>query len=69
MVLINHGNGIKTRYAHMQPGSLTVYAGQRVSKGQQIGRIGNTGNSTGPHLHFEVIVNGSTTNPLKYVSK
>ncbi len=69
MVLINHGNGIKTRYAHMQPGSLTVYAGQKVSKGQQIGRIGNTGNSTGPHLHFEVIVNGSTTNPLKYVRK
>ncbi|MBR3817379.1 MAG: peptidoglycan DD-metalloendopeptidase family protein [Clostridia bacterium] len=67
MILINHGNGIKTRYAHMQPGSLTVYVGQHVSKGQQIGRIGNTGNSTGPHLHFEVIVNGSTTNPLKYV--
>lgn len=67
MVLINHGNGIKTRYAHMQPGSITVYVGQNVSKGQQIGRIGNTGNSTGPHLHFEVIVNGSTTNPLKYV--
>ncbi len=67
MILINHGNGIKTRYAHMQPGSLNVYVGQHVSKGQQIGRIGNTGNSTGPHLHFEVIVNGSTTNPLKYV--
>ena len=67
MVLINHGNGVKTRYAHMQSGSITVYPGQRVSKGQQIGRIGSTGNSTGPHLHFEVIVNGSTTNPLKYV--
>ncbi len=69
MVLINHGNGIKTRYAHMQPGSLTVYVGQKVSKGQQIGRIGSTGNSTGPHLHFEVIVNGSKTDPLKYVSR
>lgn len=69
MILINHGNGVKTRYAHMQPGSLSVYVGQKVSKGQQIGRIGNTGNSTGPHLHFEVIVNGSTTNPLKYVGR
>ena len=69
MVLINHGNGIKTRYAHMLPGSLTVYVGQKVSKGQQIGKIGSTGNSTGPHLHFEVIVNGSKVDPQKYVKR
>ncbi|MBQ8502971.1 MAG: M23 family metallopeptidase [Clostridia bacterium] len=66
-VVINHGNGIKTRYAHMYPGSITVRAGQAVSIGQQIGRIGSTGNSTGPHLHFEVIVNGSKVNPLRYI--
>ena len=69
MVLINHGNGIKTRYAHMQPGSLNVYVGQKVSKGQQIGKIGSTGNSTGPHLHFEVLVNGSKVDPQKYVKR
>ena len=69
MVLINHGNGIKSRYAHMLAGSITVYTGQKVSKGQQIGKIGSTGNSTGPHLHFEVIVNGSKVDPQKYVKR
>lgn len=66
-VVIDHGGGIKTRYAHMQSGSITVYYGSYVSKGQKIGRIGSTGNSTGPHLHFEVIINGSNVNPLSYV--
>lgn len=69
MVLIDHGGGLRTRYAHMQPGSLTVYVGQRVSMGQQIGRIGSTGNSTGPHLHFEVLLNGVKQNPLNYVRR
>ena len=68
-VLINHGNGIKTRYAHCVYGSIRVRAGQRVTAGQQIASIGSTGNSTGPHLHFEVIVNGAVTNPLNYVSR
>lgn len=66
-VVINHGNGITTRYAHMQPGSICVRAGQYVYQGQQIGRIGSTGNSTGPHLHFEVLVNGRKVNPLNYI--
>lgn len=66
-VVINHGGGIKTRYAHMYPGSICVRSGQNVSKGQQIGRIGSTGNSTGPHLHFEVLLNGSKVNPMKYI--
>ncbi len=66
-VVIDHGNGIRTRYAHMQPGSITVRPGQRVYQGQQIGRIGSTGNVTGPHLHFEVLINGSKTNPLAYI--
>ena len=69
MVLIDHGGGLRTRYAHMQPGSLTVYVGQRVSMGQQIGRIGSTGNSTGPHLHFEVLLNGVKQNPMNYVRR
>lgn len=69
MVLIDHGGGLRTRYAHMQPGSITVYLGQKVSMGQQIGRIGSTGNSTGPHLHFEVLLNGVKKNPLNYVRR
>ncbi len=66
-VVIDHGNGIKTRYAHMYPGSIAVRVGQKVYQGQQIGRIGSTGNSTGPHLHFEVLVGGNKVNPLPYI--
>ncbi|AET67655.1 metalloendopeptidase-like membrane protein [Desulfosporosinus orientis DSM 765] len=61
-ILIDHGNGIMTRYAHSS--KLLVSAGQSVSKGQTIGLVGSTGNATGSHLHFEVIINGDTVNPL-----
>lgn len=64
-VMINHNNGIVTLYAHMS--SLKVHSGQTVSKGQQIGVMGATGNATGVHLHFEVYKNGSLQNPLSYV--
>lgn len=64
-VQINHGNGIQTLYGHAS--RLLVSTGQRVSKGQAIAKVGSTGNSTGPHCHFEVIKNGSRVNPLKYV--
>ncbi|HZK39639.1 MAG TPA: M23 family metallopeptidase, partial [Clostridia bacterium] len=66
-IVINHGGGIKTRYGHCLSGSISVKAGQRVSAGQAIARVGSTGNSTGPHLHFEVLVNGSAVNPLPYI--
>ncbi len=68
MVLINHGDGYKTRYAHMVKGSISVSVGDYVEAGQTIGKVGSTGNSTGPHLHFEVIVNGETQNPRNYIS-
>ncbi len=62
---IDHGNGICTLYAHCS--SINVSAGQKVSKGQSIATVGSTGNSTGPHLHFEVIVNNKKQNPRDYV--
>lgn len=64
-VVIDHGNGMKTRYGHQT--KLLVSAGEQVEQGQQIGWSGSTGWSTGPHLHFEVIVNGVRKNPLAYL--
>ena len=65
LVVIDHGNGYQTYYAHNS--SLCVSAGQSVSKGQNISYSGSTGNSTGPHLHFEVRINGATQNPQSYI--
>ncbi|MFA7467420.1 MAG: M23 family metallopeptidase, partial [Desulfotomaculaceae bacterium] len=62
---INHGGGVVTRYAHLS--SSAVKSGQSVERGQFVGRAGSTGNSTGPHLHFEVIVNGVHKNPSLFI--
>jgi len=64
-VIIEHGNGISTLYGHNS--ELLVSEGQRVRKGEVVSRVGSTGNSTGPHLHFEVRQNGSPTSPLDYL--
>jgi len=64
-VLIDHGNGYVTRYAHLD--KIHVKAGDSVEKNQQIGTMGNTGRSTGPHLHFEVIYNGVRRNPQGFL--
>ncbi len=66
-VTINHGGGLKTRYGHCLANSISVSPGQRVSAGQAIARVGATGNVTGPHLHFELLVNGNNVNPLPYL--
>ena len=63
-VVIDHGNGYKTLYAHMVTNSIVVKAGQVVTQGQKLGRMGSTGRSTGTHLHFEVIGPGGKLNPL-----
>lgn len=63
-VIVDHGNGVATLYAHMH--RVTVQQGQAVARGQALGTVGSTGNSTGPHLHYEVRVNGQHTNPMTH---
>lgn len=66
-IVVNHGNGTKTRYAHAS--KLYVGKGAQVKKGETIAAIGSTGRSTGPHVHFEVVVNGKFKNPFSYITK
>lgn len=64
-IILDHGGGIRTLYAHAS--KLLVSTGQRVQQGDVLAEMGSTGRSTGPHIHFEVRVNGSRQNPLKYI--
>lgn len=64
-ILVKHSDGTTSRYAHLSGYNCSV--GNKVAAGELIGYVGSTGNSTGPHLHFEVIINGSTVNPAPYL--
>lgn len=66
LVVVDHGDGLETRYAHMQ--QISVKVGDRVGAGREVGRVGSTGRSTGPHLHFEVRRNGKAIDPTKEIS-
>ena|GEM_PF-1273204 len=67
-VIISHGGGIDTLYGHMQWGSIRVHVGQRVTTGTVLGAEGNTGNSVGCHLHFEVRVDGTAVPPERFMA-
>ncbi len=67
LIEVNHGNGYSTRYGHNQKHLVKI--GDKVKKGQQIALMGSTGRSTGPHVHFELLRNGKTVNPSKYIAK
>src|SRR5690625_560836 len=65
-IVINHNNGYKTLYAHLS--SINVTVGQTVSQGEKVGVMGSTGRTTGVNLHFEVVKNGSTINPMNVLN-
>lgn len=66
-VIIDHGNNVWTLYGHIRQGGISVEKGQTIKKGEKIAEVGSTGNSTGPHLHFEVRINGTPVDPMPYL--
>jgi murein DD-endopeptidase MepM/ murein hydrolase activator NlpD len=64
-IVVDHGFGMATKYGHLS--KIFVVVGQEVKRGQVIGAVGMTGKTTGPHLHYEVIVNDTPVNPTKYL--
>jgi len=65
MVIVDHGLGRLTKYGHLS--KISVHSGDSVTRGQELGKIGSTGRSTGPHLHYEVVVNGKAVDPVDYL--
>jgi len=65
LVKVDHGRGIETRYGHLS--AITVRPGDRITRGQVIGRMGSTGRSTGSHLHYEVRIDGRAVNPIPFM--
>jgi murein DD-endopeptidase MepM/ murein hydrolase activator NlpD len=66
LIVISHGYGLETRYGHLQ--SFLVKQNEQVQRGDVIGRVGSTGRSTGNHLHYEVLANGTLLNPLRLLT-
>ncbi|MBW1815244.1 MAG: M23 family metallopeptidase, partial [Deltaproteobacteria bacterium] len=65
VIVINHGHGMVTRYGHLQ--KILKKRGENVKRGDTIALVGNSGRGTGPHLHYEVLLNGIPVNPKKYI--
>ena len=65
LVIVEHGNGYETRYAHLK--SISVNKGKKVKRGAVLGTVGASGNATGPHLHYEVRLQGTPVNPRSYL--